>query len=140
MSNEMIFWSPGVTLESIEKDVVLKAFRHYRGNKTATSNALGISIRTLDNKLEKYELDGKEEKLRQENERRNREEWLIKSRGNLHDNVNQTSGHVSQATSGARVESAPQASKESPVSLPQREKVQSVLPTQASAGHSRKAR
>ena len=67
--NEAINWSPGVTLENVEKQVILAAFRHFRGNKTVTANALGIAIRTLDNKLEKYEADGKAEKERQDNER-----------------------------------------------------------------------
>lgn len=56
---ENIVWTPGVTLEQIEKDVILKAFRFFRGNKTTTANALGIAIRTLDHKLEKYEAEGK---------------------------------------------------------------------------------
>lgn len=53
----VITWSPGVTLEEIEKSVILKAFRFYRGNKTATAQSLGIAIRTLTNKLEGYKKD-----------------------------------------------------------------------------------
>ena len=47
-------WQPGKTLESIEREVIQQAFRFYQGNKTATANSLGIAIRTLDAKLEKY--------------------------------------------------------------------------------------
>lgn len=47
-------WQPGKTLESIEKEVILKALRFYQGNKTHTSRSLGIAIRTIDNKLEHY--------------------------------------------------------------------------------------
>jgi DNA-binding NtrC family response regulator len=55
----MILWQPGVTLEDIEKQVIQKAFSFYRGNKTATAKSLGIAIRTLDAKLEKYDKQDK---------------------------------------------------------------------------------
>jgi len=48
-----INWQPGVTLEDIELQVIDKAYRFFEGNKTKTANALGIAIRTLDNKLSK---------------------------------------------------------------------------------------
>lgn len=49
-----MLWQPGVTLDQVEKEVILKALSFYHGNKTVTARALGIAIRTLDNKLEKY--------------------------------------------------------------------------------------
>jgi DNA-binding NtrC family response regulator len=36
-----------------------RALRRYHGNKTATARALGISVRNLYYKLEKYGLDKK---------------------------------------------------------------------------------
>lgn len=50
----MIIWQPGRTLDDIEKEVILKALGFYQGNKTHTARSLGIAIRTLDNKLAKY--------------------------------------------------------------------------------------
>ena len=50
----MINWQPGITLEEIEKEVILKALSFYHGNKTHTAHALGISIRTIQNKLAIY--------------------------------------------------------------------------------------
>lgn len=47
-------WSPGVTLDELEKAVIEKAMRYYEGNKTRTASSLGIAIRTLDNKLARY--------------------------------------------------------------------------------------
>lgn len=47
-------WQPGMSLEDVEKEVILKAFRFYQQNKTHTAHSLGIAIRTLDAKLEKY--------------------------------------------------------------------------------------
>ncbi len=53
----MLIWSPGVTLEDVEKQVILKAHHYYKEVKTTTAAALGISVRTLDAKLEKYQAD-----------------------------------------------------------------------------------
>lgn len=44
-------WTPGRTLDQIEKTVILEALKHHNGNRTHTAKALGISIRTLRNKL-----------------------------------------------------------------------------------------
>ena len=46
---------PGLrTLASIEKEVILNTLTALYNNKTHTARALGISIRTLRNKLAKY--------------------------------------------------------------------------------------
>lgn len=57
-------WQPGMTLEDIEKRTILEALRFYRGNKTQTASALGITAKTLYNKLETYEVrdEGKEQR------------------------------------------------------------------------------
>jgi hypothetical protein len=49
-----IIWSPGVTLADAEKSIIHAALKFHRGNKTATANSLGISARTVDNKLAEY--------------------------------------------------------------------------------------
>lgn len=48
------FWQPGMTLEQAERMIIERAFRYYQYNKTHTARALGIAIRTLDNKLDSY--------------------------------------------------------------------------------------
>ncbi len=49
-----LHWQPGVTLEDIEKSVILMALKAFQNNKTQTARALGIAVRTLDNKLAIY--------------------------------------------------------------------------------------
>jgi DNA-binding NtrC family response regulator len=49
-----IVWQPGITLDSIERDVIEKAMRFHEGNRQFTADSLGISIRTLQNKLKLY--------------------------------------------------------------------------------------
>lgn len=63
------FWSPGMTLAQSEEKVIKAAMRFYNNHKPTTASALGIALRTLDNKLKKYaEEDAKkkeEQKKRQ---------------------------------------------------------------------------
>jgi DNA-binding NtrC family response regulator len=47
-------WAPGRTLDDIERNVILEALTYHQGNRTHTARALGISIRTLRNKLADY--------------------------------------------------------------------------------------
>ncbi len=51
-------WTPGTTLSDIERNVILAALKHHDGNRTHTAKTLGISIRTLRNKLAEYRLIG----------------------------------------------------------------------------------
>lgn len=127
MNSEIIEWAPGMTLESIEKQVILKAFRFYRGNKTTTCRALDIAIRTLDAKLEKYELEGKADEASRADEKQRREDFLARSRGQ----VPPTSVGAQQ---GVRLESVTNVGAKPPLPVPKREEVQSVLPKHASAG------
>lgn len=146
MTNDFIMWSPGVTLEAIEKQVILKAFRHFRGNKTSTAQALGISVRGLDNKLEKYENDGKEQANRDAVERAKREDFLARSRG-LHQSASggfipaetegQGGGNVPSPAPRERVEPALDVTSQHAVPVPERQKVQTVLPKHSSKSSSR---
>lgn len=51
---ELSGWIPGTTLDDIEREVILSALKYHQGNRTHTAKALGISIRTLRNKLADY--------------------------------------------------------------------------------------
>ena len=57
-NTERANWSPGRTLNDIERNVILEALQYHHGNRTHTARALGISIRTLRNKLADYRLLG----------------------------------------------------------------------------------
>jgi two-component system, NtrC family, response regulator AtoC len=44
----------GMTLQELEKRLILETLSSYKNNKTHTAKALGISLRTLGNKLKEY--------------------------------------------------------------------------------------
>jgi DNA-binding NtrC family response regulator len=48
----------GRTVADVERDLILETLKHCLGNRTHASNILGISIRTLRNKLNEYAAEG----------------------------------------------------------------------------------
>jgi len=50
----------GSTVADIERQLILETLRHCHGNRTHAANILGISIRTMRNKLHEYAEDGVE--------------------------------------------------------------------------------
>jgi len=48
----------GQTVAEVEQDLILNTLDHCFGNRTHAANILGISIRTLRNKLKQYTVDG----------------------------------------------------------------------------------
>lgn len=51
-SNEIV--PSGITLDELERRLILETLRQYHDNRTKTAEALGISLRTLRNKLHKF--------------------------------------------------------------------------------------
>jgi hypothetical protein len=48
----------GTSLRDVERDLVLETLSHTRGNRTAAAHLLGISVRTLRNKIVEYSAEG----------------------------------------------------------------------------------
>jgi DNA-binding NtrC family response regulator len=48
----------GRTVAEVERDLILETLQHCLGNRTHAANILGISIRTLRNKLQQYRQEG----------------------------------------------------------------------------------
>ncbi len=50
--------SQGTTLAGMERNLIIDTLKHTMGNRTVAAQILGISIRTLRNKLKQYEAEG----------------------------------------------------------------------------------
>ena len=50
----------GRTVADVERELILQTLKHCSGNRTHAANILGISIRTLRNKLHGYADEGVE--------------------------------------------------------------------------------
>ena len=48
----------GNTLANMERNLIIDTLKHTMGNRTIAANILGISIRTLRNKLKQYQDEG----------------------------------------------------------------------------------
>lgn len=52
--DDLIEYDVNMTIHELEKRYILRALMHFGGNKTQAANALGITIKTLYNKLHEY--------------------------------------------------------------------------------------
>jgi len=48
----------GSTVEAIERELVLQTLAHCGGNRTHAARVLGLSVRTMRNKIRQYVADG----------------------------------------------------------------------------------
>jgi hypothetical protein len=149
-------WSPGVTLEQIERHAIEQAYKFYQGNKVQTARALDIAVRTLETKLEKYRNDDARTTASVEEQRKRDSDFQRRQRGlppldsgidtgeaRFDRPLGATAGEghaVEETGSGIRVESAPDATEKHAVPVQVGKKIQGVSPTQAASGSSRKAR
>jgi DNA-binding NtrC family response regulator len=60
----------GKTVAEVERALIIDTLDHCLGNRTHAANILGISIRTLRNKLKQYSEDGFSVPLPRESEHR----------------------------------------------------------------------
>lgn len=49
-----VTWCAGMTLKELEKKVIMKSLKFNEGNKMKVALELGVSLRTIDNKLKSY--------------------------------------------------------------------------------------
>ena len=49
-----MIWIPGVSLKTIEIQAIRECLEYYKGNRTKAAEALGISLRTIRNKITEF--------------------------------------------------------------------------------------
>jgi DNA-binding NtrC family response regulator len=57
-SSESVEFPVGTTVSEVEKALILRTIEHTRNNKTRAAEILGISLKTLHNKLNEYGAKG----------------------------------------------------------------------------------
>lgn len=68
----MIIWSPGITIDEMEKQIINKAYDFYNKNAKVTAESLNISVEYFHNKLAQY---AKEALLLEENNKKKQKEF-----------------------------------------------------------------
>ena len=48
----------GLSLRDVERDLILETLTHTHGNRTEAARLLGVSVRTLRNKIVEYSAEG----------------------------------------------------------------------------------
>jgi DNA-binding NtrC family response regulator len=56
--NQIVPFLIGSTVDEIERELVLQTLAHCDGNRTHAARVLGMSVRTLRNKIRLYTADG----------------------------------------------------------------------------------
>lgn len=68
-------------MAEMEKQVIERAYSHFKGNKTHTASSLGIAIRTLDAKLQTYVVDKQALVEREDRLREQERAYIARARG-----------------------------------------------------------
>jgi hypothetical protein len=82
-SIEPIYDNANMTLDSIEKQVIQNRLAHYQGDKALTAKSLGITERTIYNKLDAYEKEAKISREAIAKKEASEKDWLARQRGNV---------------------------------------------------------
>lgn len=51
-------WLVGASISEVERDLILETLANTQGNRTASARLLGVSVRTLRNKITEYSAAG----------------------------------------------------------------------------------
>jgi hypothetical protein len=116
----------------MEREAIAGAMRYTQGNKSATARMLGISIRTLDARLELYESENKKQEIADDERKREAAGQLARERGaNTPNNIvtadklaeEKRLRDLADAQSTSSSQPVPPVSQKPAVSVSQRKKV-----------------
>lgn len=71
-----MIWQPGLKMAEVERQVIEDAMRFHMGDKKAVARALGVSEKTIYNKLESYRKDDMR-KIEEKNSRDEKNKKLL---------------------------------------------------------------
>jgi hypothetical protein len=90
-------------LEDIERIVILHRLEHYLGDKEVTARSLGVSPRTIYNKLEEYEKLKAAQKEAEVKREADQKEWLRRQRGEVQTTDSMMIGETSEPMKSPKV-------------------------------------
>lgn len=108
-----VYWQPGMKISDVEKQIIKAALKFYKDNKTTTAAALGISAKTLYNKLDEYKVQDDELQRRAEKIQGHQQASFLA---------------IQSKNAGITRKSLAETPAEQPLPVQQREKIQEVPP------------
>jgi regulatory Fis family protein len=54
----LVRWLVGSPISAVERDLILETLTHTHGNRSVSARLLGVSVRTLRNKITEYSAEG----------------------------------------------------------------------------------
>ncbi len=137
-------FNPGLNEETVLKIYTQLMMEFFQGNKTRAAIAMGISVSTLDRRLDKYHGDIINERIKLDQIKRNQEDISRRLRGlpvgsSVYQDHQINSFGIPQAEARVHVEPAAEISKEQSVPVPDWSEVQ-ALPSQPAPGHRERKR
>lgn len=106
-----VYWQPGVKISDVEKQVIIAAMKFYKENKTTAAASLGISVKTLYNKLDEYKVEDEELQRRTERVKSHQQASFLA---------------IQSQNRGLSVQPTTQAPAELPMPMQQRKEIQEV--------------
>lgn len=77
----MIVWSPGISLEEMERRIIEQAFDFYNRNAQTAANSLRIDVNEFNKKKRKYEEDDMQIEINRKAQQIIENNFKLKSRG-----------------------------------------------------------
>jgi transposase len=80
---KMLNWYPGQTLATIEREAITQALRYYGANNAMVARSLGVSERTIYDRIKEYRLQDEVIELRNKRSKAESEALLKLERGQI---------------------------------------------------------
>ena len=130
-------WLVGSPLSVVERDLILETLAHTHGNRTVSARLLGVSVRTLRNKINEYSAEGLDIPHHESRDKISRAETIVPT------NPGETPTNQPAAAPPSTVGTVPQAGMDAGTHLTQHDarKIRQrpcLLPSPACAGSRRR--
>lgn len=81
MLDPILQWHPSLRGDALERWNIERHLNYHNGVKAKAAYAIGINVRTLETKLDKYAIDDSESTHREQQRKKEKEDFLLRCRG-----------------------------------------------------------